>query len=227
MKSETKKLLQYTAVLFLMVLISKQLPHTSYSMIEYIIRPFKIGNGTMKLSGIVPLILFIFCVRGIFRLEKFKNSKVVTFLVIVIAILPIMNWTIDMTRTGYHFIRRDGLNGIDFEESKISLLGYEDTVTLNVNITIRDYSRGNDEFKIRVYLPKTMSESLDLEYYDLDNTYITHGGSYGLSVQEDIVLHNVDIKNKNNLFQSNWHQEKVIYELYNDDQTIRIVDYGN
>jgi len=96
-----------------------------------------------------------------------------------------------------------------------------------VNLSIKDYSRGNNTFKIRVYLPKTLSETLGLEYYDLENTYMTHDGSNGGLVQEDIVFDRVDIDSKMNLYESNWHYEKVVYELYNDNQTITIIDYGN
>lgn len=226
MKSETKKLLKYLVVLFIMVIISKPLPHTSYSIIEYIIRPFKLGNGTMNLSGIIPLILFIYCISGIFRLEKYKNSKVVTFFVIAIAVIPFMNWTIDMTRMGYHFIRQDGLNSVDLTESNISIVNNLDTITLNVSLTMKDYSRSNKEFKIRVFLPKTLRETLDLEYYEIDNTYITHGGSNLLSVQEDIIFQNVEYYKIVQINHSDWYREKVVYELYNDNQTIKVIDYG-
>lgn len=225
-KLDRKKLLLYVVGIFLAVLITKPLPHTSYSMIEYIIRPFRFGNGTVNLSGFIPLLLFIYCIRGIYQLDKFKNNKLITLLIIVIAAIPIMSWTMDITRTGYHYIRRDGLNAVDIEESNISFVGNDNVISLNVNLTIKDYSRGNKDFKIRVYLPKTLSESLNLRYIDLDNSYSTYGGNNKLLVKEEIILHS-DSNTINNIIHSNWYQEKVVYELYNDNQSIKIKDYRN
>ncbi len=226
MKLDTRKLFLYIVGIFLTVLITKPLPHTSYSLIEYIIRPFRFNNSTVNLSGFIPLLIFIFCIRGIYQLDKFKNNKFITLLVIVIALIPIMNRTIDITRRGYHYIRRDGLNSVDFEKSNISFVGNDNIITLNVNIVIKDYGRGNKDFKVRVYLPKTLSEPLNLRYYELDNSYTTYGGNNRLVVKEEIILPS-DSSTINNLIHTNWYQEKVVYELYNENQSIKIIDYRN
>jgi len=66
---DNRKLLTYIGILFLIALLTYQVPHRSYSILEYLIRPVKMGSGVLSLSGIVVIILFIIAVRGLFNLE--------------------------------------------------------------------------------------------------------------------------------------------------------------
>ena len=74
------------------------------------------------LSGLVPLLLFIIGIRGLFKLERFINTnRLLIFISIVLILIPAMNWILDFSRTNYHWIKDDGLIALDIEESNISL----------------------------------------------------------------------------------------------------------
>lgn len=59
LSKDNKKLLKYLGILFILGLSAYKLPHDSYSIIQYIIRPIRYKNSTIYLSGIVPLDLNI------------------------------------------------------------------------------------------------------------------------------------------------------------------------
>ncbi len=59
LSKDNKKLLKYLGILFILGLSAYKLPHDSYSIIQYIIRPIRYKNSTIYLSVIVPLDLNI------------------------------------------------------------------------------------------------------------------------------------------------------------------------
>ncbi|MGO1469222.1 MAG: hypothetical protein ACTHW2_04290 [Tissierella sp.] len=230
MNKDNKNLLKYLGILFLTVLLTYKLPHDSYSIIEYIIPPIKTkGGGVFYLSGIVPLILFIIGVKGLFKLERFEdNSKLLLFFVTIIIVIPLMKWTIDVSRTNYHWIKDDGLKSIEIEESSISLTGSDDEIVMNVSLELKDYSRSRNEFKIRVYLPENLKEHTGKRFYDLENYYITHNGRRNTStIEEDIAIKSINGEEEaERLFDSNWYLEDMKYELYNNEEKVEFIQHG-
>lgn len=228
MSEENKKLIKYLGIIFIAVLISYKLPHSSYSIIEYIIRPIRYKNSTIYLSGIVPLILYIIGIRGLFRLKRNENrSKFFIFILTVFIIIPIMKWSLGVVRTSYHLIIDDGLKAVDIADAKVSLSGNNNDITMNVNLELIDYSKSKNDFNIRVYLPEVVSNSLGKEFYELANTYSTYGNRNKSSVNEQIVIDKIDGKNYDDIFNSRWYMEPIKYELYNENQAVKIIDYGN
>lgn len=76
MDTDNKKLFKYLGIIFISVLICYKLPHSSYSIIEYIIRPIRINYTTIYLAGLIPLVLFIIGIKGLFKLKRNeKKSK--------------------------------------------------------------------------------------------------------------------------------------------------------
>ncbi len=75
MLKENKKFLIGLGILFLMVILTYPLPHNSYSLSQYILRPIILSNGVISLSGVIPLILFIIGVKYIYQIEKFKMKS--------------------------------------------------------------------------------------------------------------------------------------------------------
>lgn len=229
LNKDNKRMLKYLCVLFIAVLITYKLPHDSYSIIQYIIKPIRHDHSVTHLSGIIPFILYMIGIRGIFNLERFANkSRIVTFLLIVVIIIPFMKWTLDFTRTNYHWIMKDGLNAVDINESKISLANHNDSnIKIIVKIELIDYGRSQNKFKIRVYLPKTLRENLGREYIELEQYYMTIGNRRTtLTVNEQIVVHLDDANLQDKIFDSQWYWEDTKYELYNDNEVVEIIDHG-
>jgi hypothetical protein len=59
LRRHNKELLKYLGIIFIVVLISYKIPHDSYSISQYVIRPIKFRNSVLYLSGILPLALFL------------------------------------------------------------------------------------------------------------------------------------------------------------------------
>lgn len=228
LNEDNKRMLKYLGVLFIAVFITYKLPHDSYSIIQYMIKPIRHGNSVTYFSGIIPFILYIYGIQGILNLERFENkSKIVTFLLIIVIIIPLMKWTLDFTRTNYHWIMKDGLNAVDIIESKINMEISNNIIKLNVKIELIDYGRSQNAFKIRMYLPKTLRENLRREYIDLEQYYRTIGNPRTtLAVNEQIVVQFDDADVQDKIFDSHWNWEEYKYELYNDNEVVEMIDHG-
>lgn len=137
-----------------------------------------------------------------------------------------MQWTIDFARTNYHWIKNDGINSIDIKESDITLNSSNDSTIIKISLKLKDYSRRHNEFKIRVYLPKSLSEFTGKEYYEFENLYEMDGNDYILNVNEQIVVDTENADKLDNLFDNYWYYEDVKYELYDDNETVDIIKHG-
>lgn len=228
MIKDNRKLIWCLVIIFIAVLLTYKLPHNSYSIIQYIIPPIRFGNNSVfYLSGLVPLVLLIIGIKGLFKLERFKNtSKLLIFITIVLLIIPIMNWGLDFSRTNYHWIKDDGLRALDIEESNISLSSINNEMIININLDLKDYSRKHNNFRIRVYLPESLSDYTNKEYYDFETYYYTHGGRSIFNIEEDIVINLNNNHIELQLFESQWFWEDTVYELYNSEEKVEIIQHG-
>lgn len=225
---DNKKLIKYLIIIFTAVLLTCRLPHDSYSVIQYIIKPIRSRDSVLFLSGLVPLILFIIGIRGILYLDKFKDkNKIFMFLLIIFILIPLMKWSLSFTRSNYHWIMRDGLNSVDIKDSNINLSnnGTDNILTINFNFKIIDYSRSGNKVKIKVYLPKSLSNYTGKEVYEFKNTYRTYGSYRPLNISEQIIV-KTDNNVEDQLFKSNWFWENYQYEIYNENDSVRIREHG-
>ena len=175
----------------------------------------------------MPLTLFIFGMKGLFKLERFADkSKLLIFIAVVLIFVPAMKGTLDFSRTNYHSIKGDGLEAVDIEESNMSINSTNDEMVISINLKLKDYSRKENKFKIRVYLPESISAYTGSEFYDLDNDYYTHGNRGTYNVQEEITIKSNNNHEMSQLFDSRWYQEDMEYELYNGEETVKIIKHG-
>lgn len=176
MDKDNKNLLKYLGVVFIAVLLTYKLPHDSYSIVEYIIPPIRNNNSVIYLSGLVPLVLFVVGIKGLFKLERFKDkSKLLVFIAVIVIVIPLMRWTLDFSRTNYHWIKDDGLKAIDIEDANLSLSGSDSKTTVKVNMELKDYGRKQNKFKIRMYLPESLNLYTGKEFYEFENYHFTYG----------------------------------------------------
>ncbi|WBW99418.1 hypothetical protein [Oceanirhabdus sp. W0125-5] len=227
MSDDNKKLFKYLGILFLAVLLTYRLPHDSYSISHYILRPIRHKNSVFHLTGLLPLVTFIIGIKRILSLERFANkSKILIALLIIIVVLPIMEWSLDFTRTNYHWLRRDGLKSVDIVESDINLENFNDELTISFNLKIKDYSRKQNKFKIRVYLPKSLSNNIGNEFYEFENEYRTHGNRSVTTIKEQFVVKLDNYSIQKILFKTKWYWEDVVYELYDEKEVIKNIKHG-
>lgn len=224
---ENKKMLKYIGVIFILVLITYKLPHKSYSIIEYIMPTISTKNAIQPTSSIIVFIIFIIGIRGLCSLKIFEyRNKFLVFLLVVIIIMPLMKFGLDITRTNYHWIKGDKLKSVDIEESHITTSQFNEELKIILNISLIDYGKGLNQFKIKVYLPKSLAEYVGQDSYELKNIYRTRGDRNSIQITEeiDIILDNYNLGNMSR--GSRWYKEKYEYELYNDKESIRIINNG-
>lgn len=223
MKKDNKRLLLYLGLLFLAELLIYKLPHDSYSIVQYMIKPIRDGGSVFYISSIIPLALFMISIIGFINLERFANkSKLLIFVLVVVIIMPLMKWSLDFSKTNYYWIKQERLNAIDIAEPNISLSGTNDELTITIKFKLVDYSRSTNEFKFRVYLPESLGEYSGVKIYESQNNYRTYGNRGELNVEESMV---VDLENEN-ILDFQWSKEEVIYELYNEDEVVKNIDHG-
>ena len=143
MSKENKELLKYLGILFLAVLLTYKLPHDSYAIIQYIIKPIKYKSAVFYFSGIIPLVLFIIGIKGLFNLERYAGkSKMLIFIVVVLIVLPTMRWALDFTRTSYHWLMKDGVKAVDIvdADARVILIDSDKELTMKVRMELIDYS---------------------------------------------------------------------------------------
>lgn len=229
MTKDNKKLLKYLGIMFLTVILTNKLPYDTYSIIEYIMRPIKFNKTVIFYSGIVPLVLFYIAIKGIFNLKKFeKNSKLLIFLIVVMLIIPAMKLILDYTRSGYHWFMRERLQAVDIVDGKLNLESANNNYTIKLKLELIDFSSGttSNHFKIRIYLPKTLSEYTRKDFYEIEKDYVTHGGRRKIKIEENIVVQLDNHYDIRDLYNTQWYYEDVKYELYNEKEIVRITDHG-
>lgn len=228
MNDDNKKLYKYLGIFFIVVLLAYKLPHDSYSISQYIIRPISIGNFKLVISGLLPLVVFIIGMKGIFGLEKVKKrGKFKYFILIVVVIMPMMKWSIDYTRIGYHWIKKDGLNSVDIMESDMNIGHSKKELTISIDLELKNYSDRPKRFKLRVYYPKSVSEYIGEKYYEFDDEYYISTHRSPLEIHEKIVIELKDINKQVDLFETEWFWEDMEFELYIEKEVVRIIKHAS
>lgn len=225
--SDNKNLLKYFGVLFIVVLLTYKVPYDSYSIIEYIIRPIGLNGGTVYISGLVPLVIFIIGLRGLFKLERFENtSKILIFIGVVLIVIPTMQWTVDAGRSTYHRINGHDLQGVDFVDGEITLSGSDEEIMIHSKLEIKDYSRGQNRFNIRLYLPESLQEATGKEFYDFEQEYVTHGNRREKVINKQINISLEDEWGQEDFFRARWYDQDIKYKLYNEEEAITLINRG-
>lgn len=227
MRKDNKRLLKYLGIIFIAVLLTSKLPHDSYSIIQYIIRPIRYKNATIYISGIIALILYFIGIKGLTNLERFADkNKILIFIAVLVIIIPLMKWTLNFSRTNYHWLIDDGLKAVDIVDANINLAGSNNELTIILKLELIDYSRGQNQFKIRAYLPPKLSEYTGKKFYEFENDYITYGNRNIMNIEEHIVVKLDNDLALRILDDTQWYWEDSEYELYNEQEVIKIIDHG-
>lgn len=223
-------LLKYLGIIFLGLLLIHRLPHNSYSVMQYIIPPISFQKGgTLHLAGLPMLILFIYSFIKIVNLRKFaEKNKFFVFLIIIVVAIPLMRESIQFTRSTYHAIVQSGLASVDcnFDKSSINVAwGESREVTVNVNLELINYGRNHNQFKVRIHIPEKWQAYFDVDYLQLEETYTIDGYRNTIKIQEQLNLEITERYTVEDARNHPWYYETFHYELYNDKESIMIVDH--
>lgn len=227
LRNDKIKLIKYLGILFLGILLVYRIPHDSYSVSRFIIRPIRFENGAIFLYSVPSLILFLIGISGIMHLRRLENrSRLLTFLLVFLLILPVMVRTIDTVRTIYYGISKAGLNSVDMEDSRLGISTVNGTGSINIELELKDYGRTGQEFGIRIYLPETLRECMGMEAYEFTGRYRTYGNRNTVDVREEIEIPYIPEDKLEYLEESQWYWEDVRYELFNEEETVKIIRRG-
>lgn len=227
LSKDNKKFFIYTGILYLAVFLSYKIPHDSRSLAEIIIKPIRDGGSVFYPSSLVCLVIFIIGIYGFLQLERFsKRSKLLIFLLLIMLFLPFIKWSVDMGRTAYYSLVQNNLRSVDIEDSNITFNGVNDKLVITVNFTLVDYGNSQKQFKCRVYLPETLSKLTGIEIYEPQTVYITNGKHAKQAIIETFDVNLKEGVSFDQLVSSNFNYEDATYELYNDKETVKIIDYG-
>lgn len=226
MDKDNKRLLIYLSMQFLSILLLYKIPHDSYSIAQYIVKPIKTSeNSVLYFYGLIPLILMIIGITGFLNLKRFENkSKFLLFLLVVVIIMPIMKGALDITRTAYSIVNENKLNAVDIKDPMIRLMTVQDKMTVTVSFDLIDYGKKTNTFKFRVFLPKSLANYTGLNTIESNSIYTTHGNRNGFQVEESFDINPDNISTE--YTDPRWFYEEVIYELYNEQEAVRIIDHG-
>lgn len=221
------KLFKAMVLLLLIPLLLYPIPHRSYSIIEYVIRPVALGNVTIFFSGVIIIVLFILGVKGLFSLERYRNaSKIVIVIVTIIIIGPLMRGALDYARMGYYWLSGDSLSAVDIAEKSITMSLTNDEATITVNLDLVDYGKSPKTFSLRIYFPEAWEKCFDARYHDFGKSYYTIGNRENIQIREKFQLSLAPDATTEDIFLSSWHRGTVKFKIYNDNEIVLIKYYG-
>jgi hypothetical protein len=213
--NDKKRVFTSLGIILVVVLLIYKLPNRSYSIIEYIIKPIKIKGNTYIISGFIPLILIVLATNILSKIEKIKGRNTsIIFIAILVIVMPVMNWGIDIMRTGYHSIKNEGVSGVEIMDTVTSLSIEDNRVIINANIKLKNYNIRGKSLRVRIYFPEELAQMINKTYYESERVHKTYGNRKIRDVQEIISIELKNGKVRNELL-NYWKSDvKLEYELY-------------
>lgn len=225
LSKETRQYLLYLGVLFLAVILNYKLPHQSITLIEYMIKPLQIGGYTLFIAKLFSLGILLYGIIGMVKLEgSRKRNRILVFFLIVIVYLPFMKWSLHFVRYSFYRIKQDTLASLDMKEPDIRIQGNDQKATITLEFEVIDFGRGNQPFRFRVFLPESIHEFTGIEVYESETDY--RSGPYPIKIQESFEVLFDDVMKMDQLYLSDWQRGDTVYELYNEKETVQIIDQG-
>lgn len=155
--------------------------------IERILKPIKIGAGTLYYSGIFPIIFIYYGIKGMnkfgnFRRLQRRKNRIIVVIIILICTNGLNVTVIKIAKSIYkdlnaiYYERKYLNNSLEFKE-------YNDREEiLNCKITLENCSQETQEFFVKIQIPEFLKESvvqneLTAKSEDLkgDKKFVLHG----------------------------------------------------
>lgn len=134
-------------------------------LIERILKPFKIGTGTLYYSGVFPIIFIYYGLKGMnkfgnYRLLQTRKNRILAVIIILICTNGLNISVVKIVKSMHndlnaiYYERKYSNNRIDFKE-------YSDREEiLNCKITLENCSRETQEFFIKTHVPEFIKDSI-------------------------------------------------------------------
>lgn len=228
MTKDYKDLLKYLGLIFITVLLTYKLPRDSYSIMQYIIKPIRFENSNLTLSAIVPLVLFIVAIIGLFKTEPISiQNKIAIFIIVLLLVIPLMKGSLDLAKNAYFWAMKDELKSIDIKDSNISFSDInKDQATLNVSLSLTDYGRNDSNFKVRMYLPESLKTSFQADFLEFDESYQTFGNRQILNITKKVTVQLEEGTTGEKIMDTHWNWDNYKYELYNASNSTELNYHG-
>jgi hypothetical protein len=76
-----------------------------------------------------------------------------------------------------------------------------------------------------VYLPDTLSSIIGTDSYETDSYYYSSPNEKEISVMTSLVV-KADAAMQDEILNSEWYDDGMKFELYNDEEVVKIVKHG-
>lgn len=228
MTKDYKQLLKYLGLILISVLLTYKLPRDNYSIMQYLIKPIRFENSVLSISAILPLVLFIIGVKGLFKTEPLADkSKVAIFIIVLLLVIPLMKASLDVAKMAYFVVSKNELRSIDIKDSNISFADIKgNEATLNLRLSLTDYGKNDTNFKVRLYLPESLKNYFQADFLDFDESYKTNGNRSVFSIDKKITLQFANGTSVEKIMDTHWHWETFKYQLYNDEDSTELIYHG-
>ncbi len=169
-----KHFLKAFLVMILYGILSYEFPYSNKSMLTVLIPPIHIGNGTLHLAGIVPLIFLIWFVKLITTSDRYEGKKFFVFLIVVFLFTPVTDAVHDVINFPLYQFQED-VRLIEVEESFLSFSFMQDMGLAKVKLKLKGHKGFNGPFKVALELDDEIIQLMDLEDTSSEEYYINSG----------------------------------------------------
>lgn len=175
----------------IIILITIELPYSDKSIIQYIIPVISVRqNGIVKskifLSGLIPLIGFLWSYNEIVKSNIFKASKSKIFIIMFVIVIPILFNYADVIKYPVYYLN-SGVKSIEIKDSKLVLTQEDDKNLLKFELKLKSYRSNIDGFQVAIILPEEANKCLE-ETYMVLNDEIRLGCNQELTIVETLQL---------------------------------------
>jgi hypothetical protein len=227
MKIDHKQLLKYLALIFISVLLSYKLPYENYSIMQYLIKPIRFEDSVLTIAALFPLLLIIIGIKILFKANSFSTrNKIAIVIITFLLVTPLMKTSLDVAKAAYFGVNLE-LKTIDIKDANISFTDIKgNKAIINIGLNITDYGKDGNNFKVRMYLPESLSAFFNEDVIELGQSFETYGNRHTLNISEHVTVPLKEGTSTEEIFDSHWYWETFKYELYNESNSTVLTHHG-
>lgn len=229
MNKDTKGLLKSLLIIFIGVLLLYPLPHDSYTLIQYIIPPIRFENSVLNLAALFPIVMIIMGIRGLFRLERYANkSKIMITIIVLLLVIPFMRSSLGIVKSIYLSNLPGELTALDLVEAKVSIGEITDTgAKIKVDLVLLSCDNEIKEFKVKMHMPESLKPYFHANHINFKESYRALGRNNRINISEEKHLKLVDGVTVSDVLDSLWFWETYYFDLYNENESLRLIYHGH
>ena len=219
-----KRYFRAVLIIFIAAFCNMKLPHSSRSVIQYIIPPIKTSNGSrLYLSGVPIIIAILWGYKEIVKSNYFNMNKVLRAIFIFFIILPTIFKGVNTIKTPY-YILNSGLKTIEIVNSKLVFgLDYEPNSEIKVELNLKNYSNEVKRFNISLSIPESLRTVISESTVMLPDTYTVAPHQNSIDIDETIEFKYIDGRSRADIIHSHYHFDNYEIYLLNEEDELAIV----